>query len=76
MTITQEIEHHTFGTVQDLANFVGTFICGYKDIADLPADKRQAFISTAAQLWTNVCADGKPSYTWANLVVQGRKPKE
>lgn len=74
LEINEEIEHHSFDTTQDLAHFVATFISGYKDIAALPKQKRQEFITVAADLWTNVCADGKPSYTWANLVAKGRKP--
>lgn len=75
LKISEEIEHHSFESTQDLAQFVGTFISGFKDIAALPVDQRQEFITTAAELWTKVCADGKPSYTWANLVAKGRKPE-
>lgn len=72
--ISEEIECHSFASIHDLAQFVGTFISGFKDIAELPAQKRQEFITIAAELWTKVCADGKPSYTWANLVAKGQKP--
>lgn len=74
--IIEEIEYHPFDTTRDLAQFVGTFISGYKDIAALPIEQREEFITTAAELWTKVCADGKPSYTWANLVIKGRKPTD
>lgn len=73
--VTEQVEIHSFPTTHELAQFVGTFISGYKDIADLPASQRQEFITTAAELWTKECADGKPSYTWANLVAKGKKPK-
>lgn len=76
LEISEEIEHHPFESTQDLAQFVATFISGFKDIAALTAQKRTEFVTIAAELWTKVCADGKPSYTWANLVAKGRKPKE
>lgn len=72
--ISEEIEQHSFESTQDLAQFVGTFISGFKDLAELPAQKRQEFTTIAAELWTKVCADGKPSYMWANLVAKGQKP--
>ncbi|GMU19693.1 MAG: hypothetical protein AMXMBFR12_08850 [Candidatus Babeliales bacterium] len=74
LEISEEIENHSFATTHDLGNFVATFISGYKDIAALPAQKRAEFITTAAELWTKECSGGKPSYTWANLVVKGNKP--
>lgn len=74
LEIEEQIEHHSFANTQDFANFIATFISGYKDIAELPEQKRKEFITTAAELWTKVCADGKPSYRWANLVAKGKKP--
>lgn len=72
--IEEQIEKHSFASTQELANFFSTFICGYKDIAALSAEKRAEFVSTGSELWTKVCCDGKPSYTWANLVAKGKKP--
>ncbi|CAN5194421.1 hypothetical protein BH09DEP1_BH09DEP1_0800 [soil metagenome] len=72
--IEEQIEHHSFQTTQDLGNFIATFISGFKDIAELPKEQREEFLTVGAQLWTDVCAAGKPSYTWANLVAKGRKP--
>ena len=70
--IKEEIEHHDFKDVNELARFFGTFLSGYKDIGALSAETRQELIQTVAKIWVDTV--GTSSYMWANLVVRGKKP--